>query len=59
MTSGGPGGATTVLGIYLYRSAFEFTEFGYGSAVAVLMFIIIFVLSTVYLRLFRPDQIEY
>ena len=59
MTSGGPGGATTVLGIYLYRSAFEFTEFGYGSAVAVLMFIIIFVMSTVYLRLFRPDQIEY
>ncbi len=59
MTSGGPGNASSVLGIYLYRTAFSFTQFGYGSAVAVSMFVIIFVMSMVYLRLFRPDRVEY
>jgi ABC-type sugar transport system permease subunit len=59
MTQGGPGEATNVLAVYLYRTAFRFTEFGYGSAIAVVMFVIIFVLSNVYLRIFRPQQVEY
>src|SRR5262249_21298607 len=59
MTKGGPGNASSVLGVYLYRIAFDYTKFGYGSAVAVMMFLIIFVLSMIYLRLFRPDRIEY
>ncbi|MDZ4766840.1 MAG: sugar ABC transporter permease [Chloroflexota bacterium] len=59
MTGGGPGEATNVLAVYLYRTAFRFTEFGYGSAIAVIMFVIIFVLSNVYLRIFRPEHVEY
>jgi ABC-type sugar transport system permease subunit len=59
MTQGGPGEATNVLAVYLYRTAFRFTEFGYGSAIAVVMFVIIFVLSNVYLRIFRPQHVEY
>jgi ABC-type sugar transport system permease subunit len=59
MTEGGPGEASTVLGVYLYRTAFRYTQFGYGSTVAVMMTIIIFTLSLIYLRFIRPEQIEY
>jgi ABC-type sugar transport system permease subunit len=59
MTTGGPGDASSVLGIYLYRTAFTYTQFGYGSAVAVAMFVIIFTLSMLYLRLFQPGRVEY
>lgn len=59
MTQGGPGESTTVLGVYLYRNAFVYTYFGYGSTVAVLMTVIIFSLSVVYQRFVRPEKIEY
>lgn len=59
MTQGGPGDSSTVLGVYLYRVAFRYTWFGYGSAVAVMMFLIIFTVSLVYLRFIRPEEVEY
>jgi multiple sugar transport system permease protein len=59
MTQGGPGESTTVLGIYLYRNAFIYTYFGYGSAIAVVMTAIIFTLSMLYQRFIRPEAIEY
>jgi len=59
MTQGGPGDSSTVLGVYLYRVAFRYTWFGYGSAVAVMMFIIIFTVSLFYLRFIRPEEVEY
>ncbi len=59
MTSGGPGEATTVLGIHLYRESFTYTHFGYGAVIAVVMFAIIFAMFTVYQRVFRVEQIEY
>jgi ABC-type sugar transport system permease subunit len=59
MTQGGPGESTTVLGVYLYRNAFVYTHFGYGSAVAVFMTVIIFTLSMLYQRYIRPEAVEY
>lgn len=56
MTNGGPGGATEVLLTYMYRQAFEFLDFGYGSALAVILTMIVFALSVVQLRLFRNPQ---
>ncbi|GAA4415570.1 sugar ABC transporter permease [Georgenia halophila] len=41
LTQGGPSNSTTVLVYYLYRQAFEFNDFGYASAVAVLLFAIV------------------
>ena len=49
LTDGGPGGSTTSLSLYGYRF-FNEGDFGYGSAVAVVVFILAFVLSIVYLR---------
>ncbi|WP_024286510.1 carbohydrate ABC transporter permease [Cellulomonas sp. KRMCY2] len=53
MTAGGPGGQTEVLLTYMYRQAFTNLDFGYGSAIAVLLTVVVFVLSLVQMRLFK------
>ncbi|MCL3859430.1 carbohydrate ABC transporter permease [Actinotalea sp. K2] len=47
LTGGGPGNSTTVLVYYLYQQAFRFNEFGYASAVSVLLFVIVLVLTLI------------
>ena len=37
MTEGGPAGASHVLSTYIYESAFKFLNYGYGSAMALVM----------------------
>jgi multiple sugar transport system permease protein len=53
LTKGGPGDATTIIGIYIYQQAFQFFEIGYGSAAGVLMLVILLVLGIGYVRLMR------
>jgi multiple sugar transport system permease protein len=53
MTGGGPIDQTQVLLTYMYREAFTFLDFGYGSALAFTLTLIVFVLSLGQLRLFR------
>jgi multiple sugar transport system permease protein len=53
MTGGGPAGRTDVLLTYMYHQAFGNLDFGYGSAIAVILTAIVLVLSLVQLRLFR------
>lgn len=45
MTNGGPGGQTEMPLTHLYKQAFEFLDFGYASAIAVLMTAFVLVLS--------------
>lgn len=45
MTNGGPASSTTTLAYYIYTAGFEELNFGYASAVAWVMFTIIFVLT--------------
>jgi ABC-type sugar transport system permease subunit len=59
MTQGGPGEASNVLGVYLYRNAFVYTYFGYGSAIAVVMTVIIFTLSMLYRRFVTVEAVEF
>ncbi|PWD50671.1 ABC transporter permease [Serinibacter arcticus] len=40
MTDGGPGTSTLVLSQYIYRKGFEENDFGYASAVAMVLFVI-------------------
>jgi len=47
MTGGGPANATYTLGFMLYDQAFQFFDFGYASAVAMALFVIVLVLSIV------------
>lgn len=58
MTGGGPGGQTEVLLTYMYRKAFTDLDFGYGSAIAVLLTVVVFILSLVQMRVFRDPTGE-
>jgi ABC-type sugar transport system permease subunit len=49
--SGGPGYATTVLSIWLYSEAFGNWRFGFASAIAIWLFIIVFLIQTATSRL--------
>ncbi|MFC4303302.1 carbohydrate ABC transporter permease [Cohnella boryungensis] len=59
MTNGGPGTSTENLSILLYRQAFSFDRMGYASAIAVIMFIIILVLSLLQIFVLRKREVEY
>ncbi|MCZ7472157.1 sugar ABC transporter permease [Agrobacterium sp. O3.4] len=56
MTQGGPGTASETINIYLYNTAFSYYDIGYGSAMAVVFFIIIVVLSFVLLMVRQRSQ---
>jgi len=53
MTNGAPGGQTDVLLTYMYQQAFGNLDFGYGSAIAVLLTLGVFLLSLFQMRVFR------
>ncbi|AYM06401.1 carbohydrate ABC transporter permease [Agrobacterium radiobacter] len=56
MTQGGPGTASETINIYLYNTAFAYYDIGYGSAMAVVFFIIIVALSFVLLMVRQRAQ---
>ncbi|NGO50786.1 carbohydrate ABC transporter permease [Allomesorhizobium camelthorni] len=47
MTGGGPENGTLVLAYYIYQQGFEFFDVGYASALAMIMFVIVMVLTVV------------
>jgi multiple sugar transport system permease protein len=55
MTSGGPADATTTTVYYIYETAFEFLQLGYASALSVVLFAIILLVSLFQLRVFRDE----
>jgi len=50
MTDGGPADQTQVPLTYLYRQAFDFLDFGYGSAIAFMLTAVIVAFSTLQFR---------
>ncbi len=56
MTQGGPADATNVLQFYGYKKTFAEGMIGYGSAIAVTVFLMSLVLSLAYLRAFRTGR---
>jgi multiple sugar transport system permease protein len=53
MTGGGPGRATNVLVIHTYNTAFREFRFGYSSAIAMVLFVIVLVITIVQFRMER------
>ena len=51
ITQGGPGTASETINLYLYSVAFAYYDVGYGSAIAVVFFVLIVALSLVLLHL--------
>lgn len=56
MTKGGPGYATEVISTLLYREAFTNNNMGYGSAISVILFILITSVSLVTLKYLRRRE---
>jgi multiple sugar transport system permease protein len=53
MTGGGPGDSTETLAMYIHKTTLDFLDFGYGSALAALMFVLSMVATSGYLRYTR------
>lgn len=51
LTGGGPGNSTKVLVYYVYEQAFKFYEFGYASAAAFILFLIVLVFTLIQWKL--------
>lgn len=51
MTGGGPGRATNVLVIHTYNTAFKEFRFGYSSAIAMVLFVIVLTITIVQFRM--------
>ena len=56
LTGGGPGAATMTMALNIYRESFYFSRAGYGTAIGVVLFIAIVVLSVIQLRYFRKGE---
>jgi ABC-type sugar transport system permease subunit len=54
LTKGGPADGTVVMNFLAYRVTFNFLKFGYGAAIANVIFITSLILAIVYVRLMRP-----
>jgi len=57
MTNGGPGSATTVMQFLIFRNGFEYFRMGYAAAMSWLLFVVIFALAMLQLRINRAQQI--
>lgn len=57
LTQGGPLGATTSMSLYIYQQGFQFDDFGFASAASLVLFVLIFIVTAVQLRLRRADHV--
>ncbi|MDR2631559.1 MAG: sugar ABC transporter permease [Spirochaetaceae bacterium] len=51
--------AAEVLGTYMYKHAFQYIDFGYGTAIGVFIFVLALVLALVMRRLTKKELIEF
>ncbi len=56
MTGGGPGDSTETLAMYIHKTTLDFLDFGYGSALATLMFLLSMALTSGYLKYTRRSS---
>jgi multiple sugar transport system permease protein len=59
LTQGGPGVATTVLALQVFRTGIMFFKFGMASAISVVLLLLVAVIGFVGLRLFRKTEVSY
>jgi raffinose/stachyose/melibiose transport system permease protein len=59
LTGGGPGRATQVIALNIFEEAFNMSQrFGYASAKATLLFLVVFMITLVQLRVMKRREVE-
>lgn len=58
MTGGGPAGATDILTTFVYKAGFKSFDFGYASALSMVLFAVVGLGSALYLRLTAKDVLS-
>lgn len=56
---GGPDNSTTVVALEIYTNAFKYSEYGYASAMGVVLFFMTITFAALTLRVTRRERIEY
>lgn len=56
LTEGGPGSATETISLYIYRTAFRFSDFGYAAAMSFVLLILTNAISLLYIRLLQRQE---
>lgn len=59
MTGGGPNYSTSTLLMLVYNTAFTNNQFGYASAIGVILFLITAIIAIIQFRVTRRDAVEY
>jgi multiple sugar transport system permease protein/raffinose/stachyose/melibiose transport system permease protein len=58
LTNGGPGNGTTPLTLYMFQTSFTYSDYGYGSTIALLLTVVCLLVSLVVYRVSRRDLTE-
>lgn len=58
MTGGGPAGSTDILTTFVYKEAFQSFNFGYASALSIVLFAFVALGSAVYIRAFGKETLQ-
>jgi multiple sugar transport system permease protein len=56
LTEGGPGFATETISLYIYRTAFRFSNFGYAAAMSFVLLLITNIISAFYIRILQARE---
>jgi ABC-type sugar transport system permease subunit len=59
LTFGGPGVATSVLALQIFREGILFFKFGFASAISVVLLILVGIIGVLALRLYRRADVTY
>lgn len=55
LTNGGPGQTTTPLTLYMFQTSFTYSEYGYGSTIALLLTVVCLLVTLIVFRISRRD----
>ncbi|MFS8580995.1 MAG: sugar ABC transporter permease, partial [Novibacillus thermophilus] len=58
LTGGGPGNATETISILAYKVMFSQTNFGEGSALSVIVFVCVAIISAIYIKILGKDLLS-
>lgn len=58
LTSGGPQGATDVIGMYMWRHAFQSMDLGLGAAISSFIFVANIIITFIYIRMFGLKTVQ-